>query len=557
MKRILTLTFILLVSFTGIYAQKNEGDKAYNYLRGKECLQNDNIKDAMGYFAKECETCPKNAYGFYGVGYCLATMQYYEDALSYIEKATQLFSKKDKWIGYKEQGFILYSMGKPEAAHAAYTAAIKAAPKNAACYKSRGECYFLENKFTMAKLDFHKAIELEPTNWENYSILGEISIYESDFDKAEEFFLQAVRFSPTSNEPFLYLSILEKEKKNYDTALDFLTYALQMDLNDNAAGVLGQLTTDTPSLVIQKLDAQAVKYPKVATWPFTKGLAYEVVHQYHKAAKCYDKAFSIASDQSVALYYEISALTNAGEYAQALEKMEQFNQQFPEYRDKTTFDKIGLLFYNRQNAEALTELDTALTTYADTRGILQFKAKVLRCIRQYEQAMETWQTLTTDYPKVSIAYFETGEYNLWKGDTAAAREWFQKALAVEDANRNYDAASKQSFEEWQHEAEYNDCGPRPYILSLFYLGETDRAEAELAKMEDLQEQEPNRMELARIHAVMGHTEKCIASLQKALEEGIFWDGGWIWPERDPDFDSVRALPAFQQLMQEFENQRSK
>lgn len=556
MKKFLVLTFLTFVFLTGANAQKNEGDKAYNYIRGKECLQENNVEEALQYFMKETESCPKNPYGFYGIGYCLASKRDYEHALAYIEKSIQLFSKKDKWIGYKEQGFILYVMGNTDAARAAFTNAIKASPKNAECYRTRGESYFLENKFTLAKLDLLKAIEFNPTNWKNYYTMGEIAIYEGDNETAEKYLLTSAKLSPATNEPFLYLSLLKKEKNDYDAALDFLVYALQMDLNDDAASVLQKLTVDTPSLVIQKLDAQSVKYPKNAVWPFTQGLAYEAIHQYHKAAKYYDRVSSISPEyQSVIFYYTIAALENAGEHAQALETMEQFNTQFPQYQDKTIFDKAGILFNNRQYEATLALLDSALKTYADTRGILLFKAKILRISRQYDKAIEAYQELMTDYPKISIAYFECGEYNLWKGDTATAREWFQKALAVENANRNYDASSKQAYEEWQYEAEFNDCGPCPYILSLFYLGETDRAEAELAKIEDLQDQNPNKIELARIHAVMGHTEKCIATLQKALDDGTFWDGGWLLPQRDPHFDAVRDTPEFQKIMQDFENQR--
>ena len=79
-----------------IVAQKVKRPDSYNYTRGVEAIQNNNVEEALEYLNKEINDNPDNGYAFAWIALVQIHLEKYGQALSAANMALKKIPSKDK-----------------------------------------------------------------------------------------------------------------------------------------------------------------------------------------------------------------------------------------------------------------------------------------------------------------------------------------------------------------------------------------------------------------------------------------------------------------------------
>ena len=99
--------FLISICCGGVLSgQEIKRPESYNYLRGLEALQNEDVAGALDFFEKDVQDNPKNSYSYSWLAYLWYKTEEYGRALTAANKAVKFIPKKD--------GEYLYWNGKVE-----------------------------------------------------------------------------------------------------------------------------------------------------------------------------------------------------------------------------------------------------------------------------------------------------------------------------------------------------------------------------------------------------------------------------------------------------------
>ncbi|MDO4367978.1 MAG: hypothetical protein Q4C26_04675 [Bacteroidales bacterium] len=93
--RTILLSFLIVCSSV-LYADNIKRPDSYNYTRGLEAIQNNNLEDALTYLNKEISEHPENGYAFVLVALVRNHNEEYGRALTAANTAVKKIPSKDK-----------------------------------------------------------------------------------------------------------------------------------------------------------------------------------------------------------------------------------------------------------------------------------------------------------------------------------------------------------------------------------------------------------------------------------------------------------------------------
>ena len=130
--------------------KKPERPTSYNYMRGVEAIQNENIEEAIDYFKKDLQENPKNGYSFSWIAMLRALEEDFGRALSAADMAIKLLPKKDAEyviFAYSTRADIFLHLEDTIKAISDLTTAIKVKPDEEDLYEKRGQIYYELEKY--------------------------------------------------------------------------------------------------------------------------------------------------------------------------------------------------------------------------------------------------------------------------------------------------------------------------------------------------------------------------------------------------------------------------
>ena len=138
-------------------------------------------------------------------------------------------------------------------------------------------------------------------------------------------------------------------------------------------------------------------------------------------------------------------------------------------------------------------------------------------------------------PAVQILFRMQADVALWSGDYVKAREYYEKAIAVEPKSVEWVGAPLgYVLGKMGHQGEAQDLFDQSLKLNQKWIDQGD-------------ERSNVRREMALIHAAQGNKEEALHWLQEAINAG-WW--GYFWDEKSPLFENLHGEPRFQQMMAE-------
>ncbi|MEB3340189.1 tetratricopeptide repeat protein [Okeania sp.] len=157
--------------------------QASEYLKqGKNCLENDEIEEAIAYFQKAIELNPFLANAYQNLGDISLKTKDFNGAINYYQKAIEL--KPDFWAVHHKLGKIFQERGELNLAISNFRLAIEINPNFPWSYKKLGDIFEQKGDLESAEKYYQKVIEIKSDIWEIRRKLAEIKLKIGKLDAA-------------------------------------------------------------------------------------------------------------------------------------------------------------------------------------------------------------------------------------------------------------------------------------------------------------------------------------------------------------------------------------
>lgn len=277
------------------------------YKGGMECVEDNQLDEALEYFKKDLKENPKNGYSYLRIADIYERNEDYEGAIHATNMAVKYLPKGDKselMSAYTTMGKAFLHLAQPQKALQAYTEAININPQDENLYEDRANIYIRMGNYRLADADYRKIKRYEPIN---------------DIVTASS------------------LNLIDREQISF----------------------IGNLGNYATSYLIKKI--QVVKSPGNVDWQFLLGILYKQARQYQKAIETFNR---IVEKQQISTVYYILAMCQCEEafYEGALQSIDKALRL-----DSTDVDIMSykaLIYYCMGNlVAAVSEMDMVLAMH--------------------------------------------------------------------------------------------------------------------------------------------------------------------------------------------------
>ena len=303
-----------------IVAQKVKRPDSYNYTRGVEAIQNNNVEEALEYLNKEINDNPDNGYAFAWIALVQIHLEKYGQALSAANMALKKIPSKDKEytsFAYSTRASVHLNIEDTIRAIKDYSQAISFTPEESEIYSKRAQIYFEQGKFSLADADYHKMISLDEGDVVGYMGIGRNANAQKHWHDAIEQFDYVVKLAPDYSSGYSFRAESYLGLNKFDRAIDDVVTALSIDCDGKAFYLLPNLADSAFVQTVAKLKAQKVKEPNENYWNYCLGTVYEHLDKYSDAIVYYREAIDKESSDAIA-YRLAHCYNDMGDYKRAL-----------------------------------------------------------------------------------------------------------------------------------------------------------------------------------------------------------------------------------------------
>ena len=528
MKRLVILLIGLMGVAIALPAREVKRPDTYNYNRGVEAMQNDNIEEALEYLGKELEENSDNGYAWAWMAVAYLYQEEYGQALTAANMAVRKVPQKDETyraFAYYARAEIYMQLGEVNNAFSDMAVAIKETPEDVNLYEKRAEWYYYQEEYELSDKDYQKIISIDPGNVVARMGIGRNAKTEKRYDDAIEQFDYVAKLAPAD-----YSSVYSFRAESYiglgryDEAIDDIIHALDIDYDQKAFYLMLDVADSARMPLVGKLKIQSAKNPSSDFWPYSLGMVYEQTNAYKAAIPYYMKSMELEASPITA--YRISCCyQELGDFESALEHIDKAIAL-----DSTDYDNIqvkaGILYDLGDIPAAIAEISKYITRYPDNPGGYYQRAWFKDNSRDYEGAIEDYTMSLILAPSNFHAHLYRGDAYRLTGDTASAQADFRKVVEM-------------------------DTVPNDGSCAQFALLELGQKEKAIEFMDTILANEPdegNYYNAACLYSRMGEAEKAMEYLHIALKKGYH---DFAHMEMDDDLNNVRQLPAFTELIRQY------
>lgn len=529
MKKITLIMFSLIIACSAI-AQEDKRPTSYNYQRGVEAIQKQDLQEALEYFNKDLQEDPKNGYSYSWIAMIRNNSQDFGQALTAADMAIKYLPKKDKdyvIFAYSTRAAVYLSLEDTIKAMDDYNTAIKVKPDESELYNKRAQIYYEQNKYDLADADYKKMIELKPGDVMGYMGLGRDYNAQGKWNEAIEQFDYVTKLASDYSSGYSFRADAYLGLKKWNEATDDIVNSLICDWDKKALYQASNIEEPAKTMLIAKLKVQAAKNRNEPKWPYILGLIYETNKEYAKAIEYYEAANKINVSQTV--YYRIANSNfDAGNYEQALTAINHALDI-----DSTDVDFQSLkanTYYEMGNvSEAIKEWDKVLTTNPDYAWGYYRRGWFKDLSGDFDGAVEDLSMSIVLDPDYAYSYDSRGEIYKKQGKNDMAEADFKKVIDIENKPEKY------------------DCIQYAYIG----LGQYEKAIAAIDTIIARDTTDAgNYYDAACAYCRMGNKAVGLKMLEKSLKLGY---RRFAHIQRDADMDLIRDTPEFKALIGKYSN----
>lgn len=522
------LALCLMLAGLDAMAAKVKRPDSYNYLRGYEAFENDDLEQALEYFNKDLQENPKNGYSHLWISLIRMSNEEYGKALSAADQAIKLIPGKDvEYVtySYRVRSQVYLQLEDTTRALADLDKAIRINPKESDLYEERGQVYYEQQRYDDADADYRQMIALDPGATTGYMGLGRDANDRKQWDEAIKQLDYVIKLESDYAQAYSFRAESYLGQEKWDEATDDLITAMKLGWDTYALQQAAELKEPAFSLLMAKMKVQMAKNSNDASWPFFAGAFYE-------QGKMYDKAIPL--------------------YQQANQRDANIN----------ILNRIAACYYNLgSNGQALNFVNQALNMDSTDNDAIALKTEVLYELGTLDQTILLADKLVDADPENASAYANRGRLKRYAGDLEGAIEDLNMAIVL-DPKRSSSYYLRAVVYGMLDKAEQAAADYRKVIelekkpddyqciqYALLALGQTDEA---LAANDTLMARDTtdigNYYNAACLYSRMNQPDKALQYLKKCLDMGYRHFGHM---RLDSDLDNIRDLDEYKALVKQY------
>lgn len=525
--RMLMLVISLIVG-TAVFAQNVKRPESYNYMRGIEAYNKEDMNEALEYFNKDIQENPKSGYSYSWIALIRLQNEEYGKALTAAELAIKYLPKKDKeYIAYSyvtRAGVYLHLEDTVKALND-YTAAIRLYPEKTGLYEKRAQIYYEQDNYYQADADYRKMIELDPGEVTGYMGIGRNALEQKRLDDAISQFNQVIKMDESYSRAYAFRADAELQKEMWHEGTNDLITSMQCDWDEKAAILISELKEPASSMMLSKLKIQATKSPNELTWPYLTGLMSMNNKKYKKAIEYFLQANKIEANPTI--YQRLAdCYCEIGAYDEALASINQSLDM--DSTDLANLVKKAYIYYEMGNVKAaIAEWDNLLTIDPESSMGYGRRGWYKDMDGDLEGAIEDMTTSIVLNPDYAYAYECRGDIYMRQGKKELAEADFKKVIEIENSPEKY------SCVEFAYQG----------------LGQYDKAIAALDTIIARSEDYANDYYCAAcLYSRMKDKDNALKYLEKSFEEGYISFSHLV---KDYDMDFIRDTPEYKKLVEKY------
>ena len=525
--RMLALVISLIIG-TAVFAQNVKRPESYNYMRGIEAYNKEDMNEALEYFNKDIQENPKSGYSYSWIALIRLQNEEYGKALTAAELAIKYLPKKDKeYIAYSyvtRAGVYLHLEDTVKALND-YTAAIRMYPEKTGLYEKRAQIYYEQDNYYQADADYRKMIELDPGEVTGYMGIGRNALEQKRLDDAISQFNQVIKMDESYSRAYAFRADAELQKEMWHEGTNDLITSMQCDWDEKAAILISELKEPASSMMLSKLKIQATKSPNELIWPYLTGLMSMNNKKYKKAIEYFLQANKIEANPTI--YQRLAdCYCEIGAYDEALASINQSLDM--DSTDLANLAKKAYIYYEMGNVKAaIAEWDNLLTIDPESSMGYGRRGWYKDMDGDLEGAIEDMTTSIVLNPDYAYAYECRGDIYMRQGKKELAEADFKKVIEIENSPEKY------SCVEFAYQG----------------LGQYDKAIAALDTIIARSEDYANDYYCAAcLYSRMKDKENALKYLEKSFEEGYISFSHLV---KDYDMDFIRDTPEYKKLVEKY------
>lgn len=538
MRRMFLILSALLLTLTGtdVLAQKKDSANDYNLQRAWEALQEDNDEaKALDLVNQQLRDTPDNVQALLLRVRLQHRKGEYGAALQDLNHALKVNKPKKSEIAMSTihwwKGYVYQAMREKELAAESFRKAYELAVKDnkdnlqSISFDFAQSLYYLDN-LDAADAIYRKMIAEDESDTGAMVGLSRNMIDRGQYKEAIEILDKASRLDSDYSEVYRFrmaaLNRLGEKNKSIDAGLDWYDKAE----NPNMDSILVVLAK-SPNYAVASIKNRGKKSDQPIAWAMLLCDFYDHTHQYAEAVKCYDEM-----EVTYGRYDQINV------------------------RRSDAYSELGL--YER----AITDISKAMEKEADIYNLCR-RGDYYRLSGQLDKAIEDFSAAIEEDPTLSFAYYRRGWCREMAGDPKKAMEDYDLGLEMDDdypylylmrgelklQEGDKEGAETDFGEVLRRDTVANGSSCRMY--ALHFLGRDKEAEEWMDRIiADDPDDAGNYYDQACLYSRMGRPAESIKALRTAFEKGY---RSFAHIRQDDDMDSVRELPEFKAVMEEYES----
>lgn len=512
MKRIIFILVAVLSCYGAAFAKQPQEPSSYNYMRGKELINNREYSDGIEMLRKEVADNPKNGYAYMWLTFAYLNQDEIGNMLQSADKALEYLPKKEAYgraYTYSRMGVAYgYYLNDTVQALQYYNQAIKIEPKNAQWYNDRGRYYVSIDAKDEAIADYKVASDLEPNSAERLYYLGKVYQFANRYKEALDAFVKADRLE-SNYQTLAAMAGAEIQVGKYDEASKHIVASLdKYPQNDDATDLLGSLPTALCRNLLTEFHIKQRLNPNDPNWILYEMGVLAGAYDFEKALAVTGKLETLIPQQHYA-YLRYMLYDGLGDFDSALREVNLAMEL--DSTDYSLLDNRADIYDDMGRADLqFADLDSLIEKVPDNAEYYSHRANAYIYAEQYEKAIEDLDMAIALNDKLSDYYLRGRAYYEW-GDTIAARSDFEKASKGNDSYACY---------------------------SLHFIGNDSLATHKMDSIlvADSLDQ-TGAYKAARLYALQGKTEDVYRMLTIALETR---NSLYSFIHRNIDFRSIRG-----------------
>ncbi len=227
---------------------------------------------------------------------------------------------RDAWA-FVSRGILLQAKGAEDKALADYREAIRLDPGYAAAYDYRGWAWFKKREYDKAIADYDEAIRLDPRFASAYKDRSLVWIEKGEYDKCIADLNEAIRLDPKAATYYSNRALAWLKKGEYDKAMADVNEAIRLDPRDAGAyhnqGGVWQFKKDYDKALAAYNEAIRLD-PKHAPTFSNRGLVWFEKGEYDKAIADFNEATRLDPRYAGAYYDRARVWCQKGDHARAI-----------------------------------------------------------------------------------------------------------------------------------------------------------------------------------------------------------------------------------------------